>query len=291
MGMDAGGPSSAHLSRSAGNQGVPPDVGQAMAGGLHANQLAHEQRYAAPTIMRPHNVNTDFGDNINEVPTYYNRAPAPPVKYDVPTAQKERLSARQAVRQSQPSVTEGAGTVRIDPISEEEVDYQQHVMAQKKLADFDKYVNTLIDPRKPGNLKWLMDVYPDFVKRRIQQAHTDYEYALHNQMIDQWGINTFEDLHFKYLVDQGLIDGPQLNSIEYARDHYEPGWLSPYSRLVPDARARRRGIRLPFASANWGRQARNEREWVMEDDANPTGYVDYNDMSRVAAEIWRRPIA
>ena len=62
-----------------------------------------------------------------------------------------------------------------------------------------------MDPRKPGNLKWLMEVYPDYVSRRIGQVHTDYEFALRNQMIDSWGINTFDDLHFKYLVDQGIV--------------------------------------------------------------------------------------
>lgn len=52
-----------------------------------------------------------------------------------------------------------------------------------------------------------IEIYPDFVTRRIQQVNTDYEYALRNQMIDSWGINTFDDLHFKYLVDQGKIKG------------------------------------------------------------------------------------
>jgi hypothetical protein len=52
----------------------------------------------------------------------------------------------------------------------------------------------MIDPRQPGNLKWLMEIYPQFVDRRIKQVHTDYEFALRNQLIDSWGVNTFDDL-------------------------------------------------------------------------------------------------
>ena len=38
-------------------------------------------------------------------------------------------------------------------------------------------------------------------------------------MISKWGINTFEDLHFKYLIDQGDLDGPQLTMPEEAMEN------------------------------------------------------------------------
>ena len=44
---------------------------------------------------------------------------------------------------------------------------------------------------------------PDYINRKLQAAHNDYEFQIRNQMINQWGLNTFDDLHFKYLVDQG----------------------------------------------------------------------------------------
>ena len=108
--------------------------------------------------------------------------------------------------------------IRTDPISDEEVSYLQAMKDQSELADFDRYVNSLVDPRKPGNLKWLMEIYPEFVNRRLSQVHTDYEYALRNQLIDSWGINTFDDLHFKYLVDQGKVKGPHLQADLIDRD-------------------------------------------------------------------------
>jgi hypothetical protein len=115
------------------------------------------------------------------------------------------MAARQAIRQAAGGEALGENVIRTDPISDEEVSYLQAMKDQSELADFDKYVNSLVDPRKPGNLKWLMEIYPEFVNRRLSQVHTDYEYALRNQLIDSWGINTFDDLHFKYLVDQNKI--------------------------------------------------------------------------------------
>ena len=114
-------------------------------------------------------------------------------------------------------------------MGEDEVEYLQSMKKQAELADFDRYVHTLIDPRKPGNLKWLMEIYPEYVNRRIQQVHTDYEFALRNQMIDSWGINTFDDLHFKYQVDQGKVDGPRLGRHANISDAYAPGLLSPWT--------------------------------------------------------------
>ena len=136
---------------------------------------------------------------------------------------------------------------------------------QAELADFDRYVNSLIDVRKPGNLKWLMEIYPDFVNRRIQQVHTDYEYALRGQMIDSWGINTFDDLHFKYLQDQGKINGPFLQNTVKPGAGYSTGALAP-GKFKSERFA---GVRLPFASARFGKSAATGTDWVMPDDQQP----------------------
>ena len=140
--------------------------------------------------------------------------------------------------------------IRTDPITEGEVAYLKTMKDQAELAKFDEYVESFIDPRQPGNMKWLMEVYPDYVERRLQQAHTDYEYALRNQMIDSWGINTFDDLHFKYMVDQGTISGPRLATSRPAVDaSYAPGVFSPWNFIKPDNRG---VLFLPFDSAQTG---------------------------------------
>ena len=250
------------LYRNAGPEGNPADTGLGMGRMLYDAELAARTRYQDPIV--PQQGPTDVsGTTSHPLPDYYNYQPALPVKYSVPSAAKERMVAREAIRRA--AGAGGGDTQRTDPITDDEVNYLQSMKDQVELADFDRYVNSLIDPRKPGNLKWLMEIYPEFVNRRISQVHTDYEYALRNQMIDSWGINTFDDLHFKYLVDQGKIDGPYLTPNYEPGIGYEAGFLSPYAFQ----QKRGQGVRLPFASAQVGASASGPNDWVMSDTRMP----------------------
>ena len=196
----------------AGPEGGPPaDTGADTSHMLADRSLSARSRYADPMMARneatfDRSTNNASAAAVNQIGDYYNDQPALPVKYSVPTAAKERFQAKQEIIKAAGAASTPSAP-RPAPIGEDEVDYLMAMKDQAELADFDRYVNSLIDPRKPGNLKWLMEIYPKFVERRISQVHTDYEYALRNQMIDSWGINTFDDLHFKYLVDQGELVG------------------------------------------------------------------------------------
>ena len=265
--MDNGGPSVGALYAGAGPEGKPADTGMEMGRELYGAELAARTRYTAPLVgdARSAQPNTLPGSDRTAAPEYYNYQPSLPVKYAVPSQAKERMAARQAIRQAAGG-EEGTGlqrgVIRTDPISDEEVSYLQAMKDQSELADFDRYVNSLVDPRKPGNLKWLMEIYPEFVNRRLSQVHTDYEYALRNQLIDSWGINTFDDLHFKYLVDQNKIKGPHLQGDLPDRSQgYSAGYLSPFQFK----NIRFDGVRLPFASARFGRSAATDDDWKMPD--------------------------
>ncbi|AUD57304.1 hypothetical protein [Pleurochrysis sp. endemic virus 2] len=257
--VNAHGPNAQQLYTSAGSEPQPSSyVTGGMGQKLSSGELSARQKYAEPAHFEPAALPED-----SNAPNYYNYNTPFPVKYSQPSAAKERLQARHAIRENAKS---SPGAVqRIDPISEEEVSYLQSMQSQAEIADFDRYVNSLLDPRKPGQLRILMELYPEFVNNRIQQAHTDYEFALRNQMIDQWGINTFDDLHFKYLVDQGKISGPKLTIPQPLSQSYTPGILSPHYWKSQ----RPKGIRLPFASAQYGQRPGRIEEWEMTDERNP----------------------
>jgi hypothetical protein len=249
------------LYQNAGGESNPADTGLGMGRMLYDAELAARTRYQDPVVPRQGPTEVTAADLAGHPrPDYYNYQPALPVKYSVPSAAKERMVAREAIRRAA-----GKSGDRPDPITDDEVNYLQSMKDQVELADFDRYVNSLIDPRKPGNLKWLMEIYPEFVNRRISQVHTDYEYALRNQMIDSWGINTFDDLHFKYLVDQGKVNGPYLTPNYEAGKEYTAGILSPYAFKAK----RGTGVRLPFASAQVGASAGGRNNWVMSDNEMP----------------------
>lgn len=251
---------------------------------LSARELAARQHYVTPTPA-------GVGDNPQktfanatpydqrDIPYYYNNYNGLPVPYSAPSAQKENFMLRSAIRDAadaeiieRRAAGHGSGVVRTDPITDGEVAYLKSMKDQAELAKFDDYVESFIDPRMPGNMKWLMEVYPDYVERRLQQAHTDYEFALKNQMIDCWGINTFEDLHFKYLVDQGKISGPRLQNGRPPVDAtYTPGWLSPYNFQSPHKDSSY--MNLPFASAQFGKRPSRDRprDWTIDRTTRPLG--------------------
>ena len=118
-----------------------------------------------------------------------------------------------------------------------------------------------------------MEIYPQFVQRRLSQVHTDYEFALRNQLIDSWGVNTFDDLHFKYLVDQGKIDGPSLERPFFHDSQYAAGYLSPWNwewNALGDKRPV--GLRLPFASPKTGNKPDHPRDWELQNIGQPLGF-------------------
>jgi hypothetical protein len=188
-----------------------------------------------------------------------------PVSYVGPSAAKDNLARRQAIRDGiNASITDNVspGVQRTDPITDEEVQYLKYMEDTSELAKFDQYVESFIDPRQPGSMKFLMEVYPEYVNRRLQQAHADYEYALRNQMIDSWGINTFDDLYFKYMVDQGKLQGPSLvRTGTRLADRYAPGILS-YMAFATKFNDQNK-LGLPFNSAKTGRQPRDGFSWAV----------------------------
>jgi len=238
----------------------PTNTGREFGTALSAAELAHRQRYAPPAVpgrqRLPNEVagGASVGPGAGDIPMDYNLQAGYPVKYSVPTAQKENLATREIVRNAIRESGAGArgGVVRTDPITQEEVDFVKHMKDQAEVADLDRYVNVFFDPRKPGNMPKLMEIYPEYVNRRIQQTKTDYEYALRSQMIDQWGVNTFDDLLFLYWRDQGKISGPTL-ATERSVDHqYTAGYLSPFYWGL-DHRKGGEGLKLPYASAQYGK--------------------------------------
>ena len=234
----------------AGPETNPANVGRSFGTALTQSELSQRTKFARPTAANEETMLAPDG----VAPRQANLDPSQPVKYDVPSEYKENFKNKAAVREGIKEAT-GKDVLRVDNIGPDEVEYLAQMKAQGELADFDRYVNSMIDPRQPGNLKWLMEIYPQFVDRRIKQVHTDYEFALRNQLIDSWGVNTFDDLHFKYLVDQGKIDGPELmRSKPLLDDSYAPGFLSPFNQKF-DALGdnRPKGLRLPFASAKTGK--------------------------------------
>ena len=216
-----------------------------------------QQQYVTPSYTdgtyAPHvyqNSETSGTSRPASLPAWYPQGSSQlPVSYVGPSAAKDDMARRQSIRDAINAAGSATPNVmRTDPIQDSEVQYLKYMEDMSELAKFDQYVESFIDPRQPGSMKFLMEVYPEYVNRRLQQAHADYEYALRNQMIDSWGINTFDDLYFKYMVDQGKLDGPTLSRGKLKLDDvYAPGILSPFAFATKFDKQNQLG--LPFMSS------------------------------------------
>ena len=153
----------------------PDGVAQA----LSAETKAYQDRYAKPiggdsyatvTPEQEYALKSSAG-----LPNNYNLAPAPPVKYTQDSAAKEHFRDKETIIQGI-NASEGEEKVqRVVNVGEAEVELMREARRTAELANFDRYVYSLCDPRQPGSLKWLNEVYPEFVARRVQQVQTDYE--------------------------------------------------------------------------------------------------------------------
>lgn len=242
------------------------DVGQAQARALGANELTKLADYAPPARGGDERLQlaTDPGPGMADgtYPRDYYLGEQPAAKMAVPTPQKERMVARQAVREAA-KVSEGASMAvpRPDPITDEEVDYVMAMKDQAELADFDRWVSKLVNPRAPGELAWLRSIYPEYQQRRLAQAHADYQFAIRSQMLDEWGCQSFDDLVFLYMRDQGKIKGPQLTNLVNAGNAYKPGFLNVFGNKAQPSGL----LRLPYASAQRGARPRDPSEWELSD--------------------------
>ena len=83
------------------------------------------------------------------------------------------------------------------------------------------------------------------------------------------GINDFEDLRFKYLVDQGVLEGPELQRRVAANSQYHAGYFSPWyylSRFHQEPKRGKKTLKLPFSSAKEGRRPDQGTEWSIDNE-------------------------
>lgn len=264
-----------------------------------SEQLAARTMRERQHNPRPHGENTTrdrnnggFTPGAGNIPYWYNNAPGDPVPYDYPTHAKDRFIIKEAVRDAAGKAGRAEnGVMRVDPIGEEEYEMVAESKRLADLAKFDAYVETLIDPKLPGNMEWLMKIYPEYVQRRLQQTHTDYEYALRNHMIDLWGINTKDDLHFKYMVDQGIIKGPQMSTPAAPVDaSYTPGAFSPWNHRQTGG-SEEGMLNLPYYSSLRGRRPTEEQKprWRVDRGGRSEPLSRGNNVEQIARGMYNRP--
>ena len=132
-----------------------------------ARSLELQQQYVTPSFQdaayQPHDyMRSDAGPGArpSTLPNWYPDGTSQlPVSYVGPSAAKDNMARRQAIRQGiNNSVMAGVaapGVQRTDPITDEEVQYLKYMEDTSELAKFDKFVESFIDHKlSRGVLFW-----------------------------------------------------------------------------------------------------------------------------------------
>lgn len=249
-----------------------------------ANRMAEEVRYTVPTErpgFRQELANLQ-GNEENDVPTWVNASATGRVKLAVPTPEKQYLINKQAIRDAQPINT--TNVQRTDPITDVEVGYFQR---QKDLAEYakrDQYIDMFYNKQKPGETLEVLKNAPDHVQTRLAQIKSEFEFALRKRLVDEWGVNSPEDLEFRYLLDQGYITGPELKWEAKYGDEYQHGIFSPYAMFKTRGEAGT-GFGVPYAGSSLGQHPSVARSWDIPD----TGPASAGSDAQLASSIYQKP--
>jgi hypothetical protein len=122
----------------------------------------------------------------------------------------------------------------------------------------------------------MMRLAPHLIDKPMQQVKTDYDFALRNQVIDMFGMQTPEDLEFKFMVDQGKLKGPRLLTERNAADMYTSTPLSVWRFIDRHATRTKKSlsgdtIAAPFDSAKWGPKPAASSNWTIARNRMPLG--------------------
>ena len=252
-----------------------------------ANRMAEEVRYTIPTERPGYRKELAAlqGNEENDVPTWVNASATGRVKLAVPTREKQYLINKQEIRDAQPREQRGSGVVRTDPITDVEVGYFQR---QKDLAEYakrDQYIDMFYNKQKPGETLEVLKNAPDHVQTRLAQIKSEFEFALRKRLVDEWGVNSPEDLEFRYLLDQGYITGPELKWEAKYGDEYQHGIFSPYA-MFKQRDSDGSGFGVPYSGSAYGQHPGGEKpDWRIAQ----TGPGGLGSDEAMAKAIYKRP--
>lgn len=180
----------------------------------------------------------------------------PPVKYTTDSEMKDYMVTKQNVRDAinaaAPPAGQPSNVVRTDPITEQEVAYRKQMDDVGELARFEAYVRAGWGGR--DKMDMILKEYPQLIAREVDQINTDAKYALRCKLIDLYGCRDFDDIHFQYARDQGLITGPRLSQSVPIDSQYQGGVMSPYSYARKRSKENEpfNGLRLPYSTVTDG---------------------------------------
>ena len=142
-----------------------------------------------------------------------------------------------------PGLNNAEGKARVNyTIDNNDVKVIKDLDEQRKLYEYHRWIDHHIDPRKPGNLNWLMEVEPDYIKMKMKALNTKMRLLEKRIRLEAFGVQDTEDMRMKFLIDNNMLqDGrAATNANRYVHGFFGPTYQKPgrpsnFTRMLRDA--------------------------------------------------------
>lgn len=118
-----------------------------------------------------------------------------------------------------------SGNARVNyNVDDNDVGVVKSMEERRRLYEYHRWIDHIIDPRKPGNLEWLMRVEPDYIKMKMTALNTHMKLQEKKIRLSAFGVQDQEDLRMKYLIDNDMLqDGREASDA----NRYIAGFFAP----------------------------------------------------------------
>lgn len=151
-----------------------------------------------------------------------------PAQYAQPSEDRERfMFKRKLMANPEINAVNGQGQVQWN-VSDGDMKVMQDLEASRRMYDYHSWLDKNLDPRKPGNLDWIMRIEPDYIKMKMKALNAQMELFERRTKLEAFGPQNQEDMRLKYLIDNNMLtDGREPTT----QNRYVSGFLRPEYNL------------------------------------------------------------
>lgn len=171
-----------------------------------------------------------------------------PAQYAYPTKEREDFAYKQKLmRDPLFNNISKSGAARINyQVTDQDVKVMQDAEAAKRMYEYHAYLDQHFDPRIPGQLNWIMEIEPDYIKYKMSALEQKFKTQERLERLRAFGVQDQEDMRTKYLLDTGQIPDPSNEELVGANQRYVPGFFAtdyriprpgaatPFTGIIPD---------------------------------------------------------
>lgn len=181
--------------------------------------LEMQKKY--PAFVEPTTItDANTGDTRDMVPGIY----------AYPDAKRERFLMKQQLKETKAlAPPEGSGQTLTWTPDKEDVDVMMDLEQARRTFEYHRWIESLMDIRLPGNLRWLQENAPDFLQYKMNALNTALKMFEQEAKIKMLGIQSEEDLQYAFMKSNDMLrDGREMNDQNrYVRGFFNPGYNVP----------------------------------------------------------------